>query len=153
RRRHLIEQRLKDVVVAAVDKDDIDISMPQRACRGDTRKARADDDKALALLTGSLGSSERYVRPGLSQHPTHGLSPCTCATRGPSIAVGSDYLAATGALVLMKLGGRFSRKAESASLASAEVTRSMNSWLSLSIAALSWPIEGCLRSRLLANNA
>jgi hypothetical protein len=29
----------------------------------------------------------------------------------------------------------------------------MNSWLSLSIAALSWPIEGCLRSRLLANNA
>src|SRR5215472_6836686 len=65
----------------------------------------------------------------------------------------ADYLAATGAFVLLKLGGRFSRKAESASLASAEVTRAMNSWLSLSIAALSRPIEGCLRSRLLATNA
>src|SRR6516165_11637787 len=70
-----------------------------------------------------------------------------------SIAASPDYLAATGVFVLLKFGGRFSRKAESASLASAEVTRTMNSSLSLFIACLSWPIEACLRSRLLASNA
>ena len=65
----------------------------------------------------------------------------------------TDYSAAACVWLLVKLGGRFSRKADNASLASGPLTRFMNSWLSLSIAALSWPIEGCLRSRLLANNA
>src|SRR6516162_4501233 len=42
-----------------------------------------------------------------------------------------DYSAAMGVFVLLKFGGRFSRKADNASLASAVLTRSMNSWLTL----------------------
>jgi hypothetical protein len=61
----LIEQRLKYVVVAAVDKDDIDISVPQRACCGDSGKAGADDDNALSLLVGSLDNGSCLVRSGL----------------------------------------------------------------------------------------
>ena len=78
RRRHLIEQRLKDVVVAAVDQDDIDIRVPQRACRGDSGKAGADDDNALALSTGGLGNGSCLVRLGFGQYRTHS-SPCCCS--------------------------------------------------------------------------
>src|ERR1700751_4382527 len=65
----------------------------------------------------------------------------------------TDYLAATCVGLFVKLGGRFSRKAGSSSLASAELTRSMNSWFSLFTASSSWPIKACLMSRLLASNA
>jgi hypothetical protein len=71
RRRHLIEQRLKYVVVAAVDHDDIDISVPKRACRGESGKAGADDDDAFPLLVGSLDAGGRLVRPSLGQHMGH----------------------------------------------------------------------------------
>jgi hypothetical protein len=50
--------------------------------------------------------------------------------------------------LFVKLGGRFSRKAENTSLASAELTRSKNSWFSIFMAALTSPIEACLMSRL-----
>jgi hypothetical protein len=65
RRRHLVEQWLKDVVIAPVNQDDIDISMPQRACRGDAGEAAADDDDALALRAGSLDNCSCLVRPSL----------------------------------------------------------------------------------------
>ena len=39
RRRHLIEQRLKYVVVAAVDQDDLGIGVPQRVRRREPGKA------------------------------------------------------------------------------------------------------------------
>src|SRR6516164_2757059 len=70
-RRHLIEQWLEYVVVAAIDQDDIDISVPQRTCRGDSGKASADDDDALSLPVGSLDAAGRLVRPSLGQHRTH----------------------------------------------------------------------------------
>jgi hypothetical protein len=54
RRRHLVAQRLKDMVVAALDQDDIDVRVPQRTCSGDPGKAGADDDDALPLSVGSL---------------------------------------------------------------------------------------------------
>jgi hypothetical protein len=55
-------------------------------------------------------------------------------------------LAATGAFVLVEIGWTLLEESRERFLvASAEVTRAMNSWLSLSIAALSWPIEGCQR--------
>src|SRR5262249_8158197 len=64
------------------------------------------------------------------------------------------YSAAAGVVVLAKFGGRFSRNAENASFASAERSRSKNSWGSIfNAASLSWPIDACLRSRLLARNA
>src|SRR5580704_7321758 len=48
-RRHLIEQRLKYVVVAAVYQDDLGIGVPQRVRRGDSAKAAANDDHTLLL--------------------------------------------------------------------------------------------------------
>ena len=66
RRRHLVEQRLKYVVVAAVDQDDIDISVAKRACRCESGKASADDDDALSLSVGSLDNGGCLVRPALS---------------------------------------------------------------------------------------
>src|SRR5262245_40479554 len=71
----------------------------------------------------------------------------------PSIAASAAYSAAAYAGLFVKFGGRFSRKADSASLASAALTRAMNSWLSLLRASWSGSIEACLRSRLLASNA
>jgi len=48
-RRHLIEQRLKYVVVAAVDQYDLSIGVPQRVRRGDPSKAATNDHDALLL--------------------------------------------------------------------------------------------------------
>src|SRR3954468_9853147 len=70
-----------------------------------------------------------------------------------SLAPARTYSAATGVVVFVTLGGRFSRNADSASLASAERTRSLNAWFSMFTASLSWPIEACLMSRLHARNA
>src|SRR6185369_14136794 len=63
------------------------------------------------------------------------------------------YSAATGGVVFAKLGGRFSKKAENASLASANRNRSANSRFSTFTASLSWPIEDCLMRRLHARSA
>jgi len=41
---HLVEQRLKDVMVAAVDQQNIGVTARQGACGGDACKAAADDD-------------------------------------------------------------------------------------------------------------
>src|SRR5215470_3594487 len=59
-------------MIAAVDQDDIDISMPQRACCGDSGKAAADDDNALSLPVGSLDDGSCPVRSGLGQNRVHG---------------------------------------------------------------------------------
>src|ERR1700722_2139384 len=45
----LVEQRLKDVVVAAVDQYDLGIGVPQRVCRGNPGKAATDDHDTLLL--------------------------------------------------------------------------------------------------------
>src|SRR3984957_12250447 len=63
------------------------------------------------------------------------------------------YAAVAACVVLLKLGGRFSRNAENASLASAEGTRSTYSWFSIFTASLSCSIELRLMSRLQARNA
>jgi hypothetical protein len=70
---HLIEQRLKNVVVAPIDHDDLDIGMSQRVRRCDPGKAGADDHDTLAL---SAGRSR--VRPDLFQHSAH-ESPHSCS--------------------------------------------------------------------------
>src|SRR5215510_5154042 len=66
------------MMIAAVDQDDIDISVPQRACCGDSGKAGANDDNALSLLVGSLDDGSCPVRSGLGQHRVHG-SPRSCS--------------------------------------------------------------------------
>ena len=48
RRRHLIEQRLKDVVVASIDEDYVGVGSLESARRGDPGEARADDNDALS---------------------------------------------------------------------------------------------------------
>ncbi|MEA2789565.1 MAG: hypothetical protein QOG73_1971, partial [Acetobacteraceae bacterium] len=48
RRRHLIQQRLKYVVIAAVDQDDLGIGVPQRVHRRESGKTAADDHDTLA---------------------------------------------------------------------------------------------------------
>jgi hypothetical protein len=49
RRRHLIQQRLKYVVIAAVDQDDFGIGLPQRVRRCESGKSAADDHHTLSL--------------------------------------------------------------------------------------------------------
>src|SRR5262249_429049 len=66
------------MMIAAVDQDDVDISVPQRACRGDAGKAAADDDSTLSLLVRGLAPGERLVRPNLDQHRAH-RSPRSCS--------------------------------------------------------------------------
>ena len=78
RRRHLVEERLKYVVVAAVDQHDLGIGVPQRVRRRDPGKAAADDDDALALSARRLDDGGCLVRPGLGQHCAHG-SPRSCS--------------------------------------------------------------------------
>src|ERR1700692_3463279 len=63
------------------------------------------------------------------------------------------YVAATGFLVLAKSGGRFFRKAVSASLASSERTRTLNASFSAFIAALTCSRKERFRSRLEACRA
>ena len=55
RRRHLVEQRLKYVVVAAVDQDDLGIGVPQRVRRREPGKAAADNDDPR-LLAGTCAA-------------------------------------------------------------------------------------------------
>src|ERR1700722_5078639 len=80
-----------------------------------------------------------------------------CAVLIVSVLVPSTfakvYAAVAACVVLLKLGGRFSRNAENASLASADGTRSTYSWFSIFTASLSWSIELRLMSRLQARNA
>ena len=53
------------MVVAAVDQDDLGISVPQRVHRRDPGKTAADDHDALALSAGRLDNRGCLVRPGL----------------------------------------------------------------------------------------
>jgi hypothetical protein len=59
RRRHLIEQRLKYVVVAAVDQDDLSIGVPQRVRRRKPGKAAANDHDPRFLSGAARGRSRR----------------------------------------------------------------------------------------------
>src|SRR6516164_2345455 len=63
RRRHLIEQRLKYVVVAAVDQYDLGIGVPQPARRRESCKAAADDHDTLALRQWRVDSGCCLVGP------------------------------------------------------------------------------------------
>ena len=56
RRRHLIEQWLKYVVVAAVDQHDLGISVPQLARRREPGKASADDHDTLPRSARLIGN-------------------------------------------------------------------------------------------------
>jgi hypothetical protein len=49
RGRHLVEKRLKDVMIASIDQNDLRIGSSQRPRRRDPGKAAADDDDALLL--------------------------------------------------------------------------------------------------------
>ena len=68
---HLIEQRLKNVVVAPIDQDELDIGVPQRVRCGDPGKTAADDHDTLALRTRRLPDNRRLIRPSVSQHRAH----------------------------------------------------------------------------------
>ena len=50
RRRDLIEQRLEDVVVALVDKNNVDFSSPESTRRGDPREAAAKNHNTLSRV-------------------------------------------------------------------------------------------------------
>ena len=78
RRRHLVEQRLKYVVIAPVDQHDLGIGVPQRVRRRKPGKAAADDHDTLALRTRRLHDSRCLIRPSVGQHRAHG-SPCSCS--------------------------------------------------------------------------
>src|SRR5262249_25184720 len=70
-RRPLIEQRLKDVVVAAVNQYDLGIGVPQRVRRCDPGKAAADDDDALAVRGRHVDDGGRLVGPRFGEHRAH----------------------------------------------------------------------------------
>jgi hypothetical protein len=79
RRRHLIEQRLKYVVVAAVDQEDLGIGMPQRMRRRDPGEAAADDDDALAFRRWRVNGCCCLLRPIIHQNRAHdNESPRSC---------------------------------------------------------------------------
>jgi hypothetical protein len=71
RRRHLIEQWLKYVVVAAVNQDDLGIGVPQRVRRRDPGKATVDDHDALAPRMQRLHDRRGPIRPSVDQHRAH----------------------------------------------------------------------------------
>jgi len=52
--RHLIQQRLKDTMVAAIDQDNVGIRAPQRPGRGYPGKASANNDDARPPPAASL---------------------------------------------------------------------------------------------------
>ena len=69
---HLIEQRLKNVVVPSIDQDDLDVSVSQRVRSGDPGKAAADDNDALALRTWRAYDGCCLVTQPVHQHRAHG---------------------------------------------------------------------------------
>ena len=66
RRRHLIEQRLEDVMIAPVDQNDVGIASLQRARRGDPGKSAADDHDALRRLGAAASARFRCAAGHLS---------------------------------------------------------------------------------------
>jgi hypothetical protein len=72
--RHLVQQRLKYVVVAAVDQDDLGIGMPQRMRRRDPGKAAAHDHHALALSTARRDNGGCFAGPSLGQYCAHWIT-------------------------------------------------------------------------------
>jgi hypothetical protein len=62
RGRHLIEQRLEDVVIALVDQNDFRIASFQSASRGDSSKSAADDHDTLSPHL-SRSSRQSFARP------------------------------------------------------------------------------------------
>ena len=55
-RRHLVEQRLEQVVVGAVHHRDVDVGVGQRAHRVEAAEAAADDDDPVRARTAHAGS-------------------------------------------------------------------------------------------------
>ena len=76
RRRHLVQQRLKYVVVAPVDQDHLGIGVPQRVRRREPGKAAADDHDALLrsrlLSARRICDSQSICR--FCQHGAHGIT-------------------------------------------------------------------------------
>ena len=62
RRRHLIEQRLEQVMVGAVDQGDLDLGLRQRPHRLDAAEAAADDEHARSRRHGRRSRSLRMPR-------------------------------------------------------------------------------------------
>ena len=62
RRRHLVEQRLKDMVVAAIDQNHIGLGVRESARRRDPAEARADDHDALPRRTPAAARGNGLVR-------------------------------------------------------------------------------------------
>ena len=69
-RRHLVEQRLEQVVVGAVDQRDLDRRAAQRARGGQAAEAAADDQDAVGRVAvrGSSSHDRRFYAPVL-RHP------------------------------------------------------------------------------------
>ena len=73
RRCHLIQQRLKYVVVAAVDQDQFGIAVPQRVCRREPRKAAADYDDAGHLRLEQIPVDGEVLQRALGFRARHSV--------------------------------------------------------------------------------
>src|SRR5262249_44140826 len=71
----LIEQRLKDVVVAPVDQENLGIGVAQRVRSRDPGKAAAHDDDTLTLRGRHVHANPALVRTDLPQNGPHRITP------------------------------------------------------------------------------
>ena len=84
RHRHLVEQRLEQVVIGAVDQQNLDVFAAQPTRRGETAETTADDDHALSPSTtdwarcGILGHRRWIIRARLRSGTLRGgFAPAT----------------------------------------------------------------------------
>ena len=85
--RHLIEQRLENVVVASVDQNDLGVAVPERVRRREPGKASTDDHHALsppgATAAGTVASARgRTSSGGGREHPAHVSLICASSLDG-----------------------------------------------------------------------
>jgi hypothetical protein len=59
--RHLVEQRLEEVMVGAVDDGDLDLRVPQRPGREQSAEAAAHDRHPMPAARPSVGSSHGHA--------------------------------------------------------------------------------------------
>ena len=71
RRRHLIQKRLENVMIAPINHDDFGIAMAQRFCCRNSREAPADDNDLRPLGAAPHCRRRLLLRPGNVQSFTH----------------------------------------------------------------------------------
>jgi hypothetical protein len=75
-RRNLVQERLKDMVIATIDDENFDIGTPERSSRSDPAEAASQDDDTRCPHVSIRAAAISSSRTQLQQAEQHAISFC-----------------------------------------------------------------------------